>query len=122
MSSSYLKYSPHLKKKAQELRKNMTWSEIKLWHRLNNKQFPYRFIRQKPIDKFIVDFFSPDLMLSIELDGGSHIEEKYKYDLKRQEKLESLGVRFLRFSEEDIRLKIEDVITSIEYWIEENIK
>ncbi|MCA9387407.1 DUF559 domain-containing protein, partial [Candidatus Dojkabacteria bacterium] len=62
-------YNPKLKQKARFLRKNMTWSEAKLWRKLRYKQLGYKFLRQKPIDRFIVDFYCPELMLAIELDG-----------------------------------------------------
>jgi len=52
----------------------------------------YDFHRQKQIDKYIVDFYCPDLFLAIELDGVSHFG-KEEYDEKRQKRLESLGVR-----------------------------
>ncbi|MCA9387052.1 endonuclease domain-containing protein [Candidatus Dojkabacteria bacterium] len=113
-----LNYNPSLKDKAKKLRKNMTWSEAKLWVKLKNKQLGYDFHRQKPIDEYIVDFFCPELNLIIELDGTSHTEEKYEYDLKRQIKLESLGLKFLRFSEIDVKDRINDVIYTIEHWIE----
>jgi len=51
-------YNPQLKKKARELRNNITTSEIKLWMFLKNKQMlSYDFHRQKPLDEYVVDFF-----------------------------------------------------------------
>ena len=61
------------------------------------------FDRQRPIDQFIVDFYCKKLMLAIEIDGSSHdSSEAQKRDAERQGRLESLGVRFLRFREEEV--------------------
>ena len=65
----------------------------------------YQFMRQKPIEKYIVDFFSSKLKLIIEVDGGSHYG-KDKKDKKRQEELEQLGLSVLRFDDLDIKFKI----------------
>ena len=76
----------------------------------------YDFHRQKPIDEYIVDFFCLELSLIIEIDGESH-ENKNNKDKKRQSKLESLGLRFLRFFDSDVKQKMPDVILAIEEWI-----
>ena len=63
----------------------------------------YDFDRQRPIDQFIVDFYCKDLMLAIEVDGDSHDhEDSAGYDVKRQKRLEELGIRFLRFDDIDV--------------------
>ncbi len=64
-------YNPKLKDKARELRNNSTLSEILLWKKLKKKQMlGFQFYRQKPIDNYIVDFFSYTLRLVIEIDGN----------------------------------------------------
>lgn len=63
----------------------------------------YDFHRQKPIGDFIVDFFCNELMLAIEIDGLSHINQD-KNDRKRQEKLERMGIKFLRVCKAGISL------------------
>lgn len=120
MKKKFLKYNPALKVKARELRNNSTKTEILLWKFLKGKQLlGYDFHRQKPIDEFIVDFFCPDLMLAIEIDGGTHIG-KEKYDAARQQKLENLGVRFLRFKDDDVFYNCDFVMKEIERWIVAN--
>ena len=80
----------------------------------------YDFDRQKPLDNYIVDFFSKDLMLAIEIDGSSHDhEETYKADVYRQQKIEAYGVRFLRFDDGEVKRDMKNVLRSIEIWIEE---
>ena len=56
----------------------------------------YQFMRQKPIDNFIVDFYCSKLQLVIEIDGISHAE-KQKYDSERENKLKALGLELIRF-------------------------
>ena len=120
MKRNFLKYNPSLKEKARELRNNSTNTEILLWKYLKDKQLcGLDFHRQKPIDEFIVDFFCPELMLAIEIDGLSHIG-KEEYDMERQNKLEKLGVRFLRFKDEDVFYNCDFVMREIEKWIAVN--
>ncbi|MEX0812690.1 MAG: type I restriction endonuclease subunit R [Chitinophagales bacterium] len=117
-----LPYNPKLKELARKLRKNMTLSEVLLWNELKQKKMlGIDFDRQRPIDEFIVDFYSKDLMLAIEIDGNSHdFEEVATKDKKRQQRLESLGVRFLRFSDIEVKKNMRNVLLSIQYWIEDH--
>lgn len=104
---------------ARKLRKNSTPGEIELWIGLRNKQMlGYDFDRQKPIHKYIVDFYCKEIRLAIEVDGRSH-GFKIGYDNERQQKLESLGVSFLRFSESDANYT-QSVLDEIERWILRN--
>ena len=113
-------YNPKLKQYARELRKNGTLSEVLLWNKLKRKQvLGYDFGRQKPIDEYIVDFFCLDLRLAIEIDGITHTW-KEQYDEVRQKKLEEFGIKFLRFTEKDIRSNLIDVVHIIEEWIKKN--
>jgi very-short-patch-repair endonuclease len=111
-----------LKELARKLRQNMTLSEVLLWQRLKRKQMRgYDFDRQRPIDRYIVDFYCKDLKLAIEIDGSSHDGEEARInDEIRQERLESLGVRFLRFNDVDVKRNMEMVVDSIEQWIDES--
>ncbi len=58
-------------------------------------------------------------MLAIEIDGDSH-DYKEREDQKRQNRLESLGVRFLRFYDHDVKQNMEGVLTTIKQWIKEH--
>ncbi len=103
-------YNPNLKERARELRKRMTLSERMLWNRLKSRQVhDLQFMRQKPIDEFIVDFYCSKLKLKIEIDGITH-NDKQEYDLKRQNKLEKLGLNFLRFEDRYVVENINNVI------------
>jgi very-short-patch-repair endonuclease len=78
----------------------------------------YDFDRQRPIDQFIVDFYCKSLALTIEVDGDIHDSEAARqYDKERQAQLEALGVRFLRFRDEDVRRNTNIVCQSIADWI-----
>lgn len=97
----------------------MTLSEILLWNEIKNKQLGVRFSRQIPIDEFIVDFYSKEIMLAVEIDGISHTyEDQPEKDKDRQRRLESLGVRFLRFDDLDVKSNIKWVVNEILNWIE----
>ncbi|MDO8745276.1 MAG: endonuclease domain-containing protein [Candidatus Brocadiaceae bacterium] len=110
-------YNPKLKEVARQLRKSGTLSEVLLWKYLKKKKMRgYDFDRQKPLSNYIVDFLCNELMLAIEIDGCSH-NEKAKEDRIRQAKLESLGIRFLRFHDSDIKKNIQGVLWVIEDWI-----
>ena len=113
-----LPYNTKLKENSRNLRLNSTLSEVLLWKYLRAKQMKgYAFNRQKPILNYIVDFYSKDLNLVIEIDGDSH-NHKYLYDIQRQKEIESLNLCFLRFDDIEIKKDINNVILVIENWIE----
>ena len=85
----------------------MTVAEIVLWRRLKGKQMRgYDFHRQKPIGRYVVDFFCPRLKLVLEIDGISH-EGKLEQDEKRQKELERHGVTFLRFDDLEVKRNLD---------------
>ena len=90
-------YNAELKEKARELRKNATFTERLLWKYLRAGQLNgYRFLRQKPINEFIVDFYCKRLKLVIEIDGVTP-NDKQSYDKRRENRLKELGFTVLRF-------------------------
>jgi very-short-patch-repair endonuclease len=110
-------YNAKLKSLARELRKRSTLAEVLLWQRLNGRRVAGRdFHRQRPVDEYILDFFSPELMLAIEIDGSSH-RLKGTADENRQRRLEVLGIRLLRFKETEVRRNLDGVVRAIEQWI-----
>jgi very-short-patch-repair endonuclease len=112
-----ISYDPNLKELARRLRNNSTMSEVLLWRCLKGKQvLGYDFDRQKPIDKYIVDFYCKELRLAIEIDGSTH-DKKIHEDVMRQGRLESLGIRFLRFRDGDVKRNLEGVVGEIRKWI-----
>jgi very-short-patch-repair endonuclease len=115
-----LHYDPALRKLARELRNNSTLAEMLLWRHLKGGQrLGSVFHRQKPIDQYIVDFFSSDLMLAVEIDGESH-KLKGPEDDSRQRRLEALGIRFLRFEYRIVKTELDAVVQAIDTWIAAN--
>ena len=102
-------------KEQRYLRRNMPKSEVVLWSKLKNRQMlGERFLRQYGVDQYILDFYCPRLRLAIEVDGDSHfIQGAEEYDNVRQDHIESFGIRFLRFTNEDICNNIEGVCYTI---------
>lgn len=119
MRRKIIPYNPKLKPLALKLRKNMTLSVVLLWNEIKQKKMKgYDFDRQRPIDNFIVDFYCKDLMLAIKIDGSSHdTEEAHKKDAERQTKLETFGVKFLRFDDREVKFDMMNVLLEIERWI-----
>lgn len=110
-------YDSKLKQLAKNLRKNSTLSEVLLWKCLKGRQIEgYRFHRQKPIGKYIVDFFCPDLRLAIEIDGSTH-GDKIEEDEIRQKELEKIGIKFLRFTDSNIKNNCWAVVEEIKTWV-----
>ena len=111
----FLPYNKNLKEFARELRsETVSKAEKYLWKSvLSRKQTGERFLRQRPIDNFIVDFFAPSLGFIIEIDGSSHFN-RGNYDFYRQKKLEGLGYVFLRITEGDVIQNIGEVKEKID--------
>jgi len=105
-----------LKSNARKLRNGMTDAERKLWSKLRGKQINnMQFYRQRPIGKYIVDFYCPKMNLAIELDGGQHYEDDgLKKDQERTEYLnKQFELKILRFSNLDVLKNIDGVILRI---------
>ena len=110
-------YNPILKEFARQLRNDSTTTEIFLWLKLKGKQmYGYDFHRQKPIDNYILDFFCHELMLGIEVDGYSH-ELLFNKDTIKEKRMRELGIKVLRFSDEQVLRDMENVIRAIEFFI-----
>jgi very-short-patch-repair endonuclease len=97
------------------LRKNMTLAKLLLWKKLKDKNlFSPKFRRQHPIDIFIVDFYCHEYKLVIEIDGEVHnTEEANQYDLARTAVLNELGLKVIRFTNDQVIYKSEDVLSEI---------
>ena len=90
-------------------------AETKLWEHLRKKQLKgYKFRRQHGIDQYIVDFYCSKVKLAIEVDGPSHFMEKSKdSDRQRMSHIESLGIRVLRFNNQEIYNNLDGVVNRI---------
>ncbi len=102
-----------LKPLARQMRHEPTSAEQKLWNRIRNRQIgTAKFRRQYTIDRFIVDFVCLEHRLIIEVDGDIH-DQQQEHDAVRQEFLESLGFRMIRFSNGDVLGSLEAVAEAI---------
>jgi len=112
-----LPYNRKYKPRAQELRKNATPQENKLWYEFLRKH-PCPFTRQKTIDNYIVDFLCPSKKLIIEIDGGQHYtDDGMEYDRIRTDLLESMGAYVMRFTNAEIDASFNKVCSAIQDYI-----
>jgi len=113
MTKLYNKRSDKLKRRL--LRKNMTEAERLLWNAIRRKQVGgRRFRRQYSIRGFVIDFYSPEIKLAIEIDGGYHSDKDQAfYDSEREKLIQNLGIQFLRFKNDDIFSNIDKVLKKI---------
>jgi very-short-patch-repair endonuclease len=93
----------------------MPKSEVILWSKLKNRQMHgERFLRQYGVDQYVLDFYCPRLKLAIEIDGDSHfMPGAEEQDKARQEYIESFGIQFLRFTNEDVYKNIDGVCQTL---------
>ncbi|MBP6872648.1 MAG: endonuclease domain-containing protein [Bacteroidales bacterium] len=112
----YFGAGPELLRIAGDLRKSMTPAEKILWEKLRNRQIKgFHLRRQHPIKYFIVDFFCYDAMLVIEVDGSVHDDKsRMERDQQRTLILKRLGIKEIRFKNEEVINHIDQVIIGIE--------
>jgi very-short-patch-repair endonuclease len=95
---------------AKRLCRNQTDAERVLWFRLRDRRLAgWKFKRQVPIDRFIVDFFCADGKLIVEIDGGQHDEDRER-DEDRTKLLEAMGYIVLRFWNNDVMRNLDGVL------------
>jgi len=106
-------------KQARELRQNMTEAEEVLWNHLRGRRFKgYKFRRQHPADKFVLDFYCHKARLAIEVDGGIHLNADVSVrDFNRTFELEQLGIKVRIISNFEIETDVENVLKKIELWL-----
>lgn len=92
----------------------MTQQERKLWYCFLRK-YPVRFLRQRPVGNYILDFYCSSVRLAVELDGGQHYEpQELAYDARRTVELEQMGVKVLRFTNTQADREFKAVIDEID--------
>ena len=108
-----LPYNKKLVSNARTLRKNMTREEKHLWYDFL-KKLPLTCHRQHNIGDYIVDFYIASKKTVIELDGSQHTGEDHaKRDLQRDEYLKSLGIKVIRYYNNDVNQNFDGVVTDI---------
>ena len=121
MKNRYIPYNKNLKQFSRDLRNNSTLSEVLLWMKIKGKQIRgYQFLRQKPLDRYIADFYCQKLRLVIEVDGYSHYDqEAQENDMLRDSILQRYGLFILRIDDRDVKRDIFQVLRTIEIYIDE---
>ena len=115
------KHNPNLTENAKKLRKNMTKEEKHLWYDFLCK-YPIRFLKQKVIDNYIVDFYCHDARLIIELDGSQHYEDEgLKKDKIRTERIEKRNLTVLRIPNNEVNRNFREVCDYIDINVKEKI-
>lgn len=116
----YTGYNKNLKENARNLRKSMTDQERHLWFCFL-RNYPVKFVRQRPIGSYIADFYCSKAKLIIELDGSQHYSEEGKrHDDNRTFVINQLGVYVLRFSNYDVDENFEGVCFEIDRYVKEH--
>lgn len=115
-SEAMARRSRGLKRHARAMRHEPTRGEARLWHWLRGRKFHgYKFRRQVPIGRYIVDFYCAELRLGVELDGSQHSQlPNARYDDVRTRELQRLGVRIVRIALEQLLSDDRAVIRTLE--------
>ena len=114
-ATQIMPYHKALKTFARKLRHHQTQAELLLWTKIRRRKIQgVQFLRQKPLQNFILDFYAPSIRLAIELDGGQHcLEAQRQKDLSRDAHLASMGIRTLRFSNLEVLKNTITVLSKI---------
>jgi very-short-patch-repair endonuclease len=121
MPRKIIPYNPNLKDLARKLRNDSTLGEVLLWNEIKGKSIGFDFHRQKPLLNYIVDFYCNELNLVIEVDGHYHNhEEKAETDNYRDQELAKYDLTVIRFTEQEVRKDIANVLRTIESYIAEH--
>ena len=115
------KHNKSLVSNAKNLRKNLTKEERRLWYDYL-RTYPVKFLRQKIIGKYIVDFYCAKAKLIVELDGSQHYEEKgMEYDAERTAFLEQYGIRVLRIPNNEVNKNLSGVCEYIDFAVKQSL-
>ena len=116
------KHNKKLVPTAKTLRKNMTKEERHLWYDFL-RTYPVKFLRQKPIGNYIVDFYCAKANLVIELDGSQHYDtEGLRKDKTRTEFLKSYGINILRITNLEIHRNFIGVCEYIDNSVQQSLR
>ena len=116
------KYNTQLTPLAKQLRRNMTREERHLWYDFL-RTYPVRFLRQKVLGSYIVDFYCAKAGLVIELDGSQHYEpDAVKKDAERTAFLEQYGLRVLRIANNEVNENFTGVCEYIDVAVQQAVQ
>ena len=102
-------YLKELLELSRKNRNNLTVAEEKIWVEvLSKRKTGCKFLRQKPINRFVLDFYCSELNLAIEIDGDSHNKKK-NYDKSRDLFLKQMGIKTIRFTNDEVLNNIDKI-------------
>lgn len=109
----HMKYLDDLRDICRRNRSNPTEAEYKMWKIiLSDRKINQKFLRQKPIGQFILDFYCSKLLLAIEIDGDSH-DKKHWQDKNRDWYLEIRGIKTIRYTNDQVLKSIDTVFADL---------
>src|SRR5262245_47568425 len=121
MPPRFIPYRRDLTRRSQSLRRDPSPAERRLWYEFL-RTLPQKFTRQKPLGRYIADFYCSGHRLVIELDGDSHYTDKaQRYDERRTTDLRAYGVRVVRFTNLEVMQDFEAVCAAILKTLRENL-
>ena len=122
--SMYYNASDTVIKLARDLRMHPTEAEKTLWHAISKGQVGVKFRRQHPIDRFIADFYCHEARLIVEVDGGYHLHHTQReHDENRSAEVALVyGLKVIRFTNEEIMTKTNEVVEKIKEEIIERLE
>ena len=115
------KHNKSLVSNARNPRKNMTKEERHLWYDFL-RQYPIKFLRQKILGRYIVDFYCAEAKLIVELDGSQHYEDKgMEHDAERTEYLQQYGLRVVRVPNNEVSQNFSGVCEYIDLAVKQSL-
>jgi very-short-patch-repair endonuclease len=109
----FFEYRSGLKNVARKNRNNLTKAESLVWNMiLKREKMGFKFLRQKPIGNFILDFYCAKLSLAIEIDDQSH-EFRYESDMYREKYLKNNNIKVIRYTNDQVEKHLEYVFEDI---------
>ena len=115
------KHNKSLVSNARNPRKNMTKEERRLWYDFL-RQYPIKFLRQKILGRYIVDFYCAEAKLIVELDGSQHYEDKgMEHDAERTEYLQQYGLRVVRVPNNEVSQNFSGVCEYIDLAVKQSL-
>ncbi len=107
---------------AIELRKNMTKEERHLWYDFL-RNYPIKFLRQKTIGRYIVDFYCAKAQLVVELDGSQHyLDNQILADEERTNYLNEYGITVLRIPNNEVNDNFRGVCEYIDLAVGQSLR
>jgi len=112
----FINNKPQLKKIRQKLRNDMPKSEKVFWQKIRSRQLGVKFRRQFSVENFILDFYSPEIKLGIEIDGDSHFmtnESLFKDKNRDNILFKKHNIKVLRFTNTEVKENLEGCLEKL---------